>query len=114
MSNDDYFVVVYKLLSYYYTIMRKGLPVRQEEIDAIKLGINQPYLLDVYRNMLSEGYLTGTTVETDGTGTSYLDDINDIRITTKGVEYIVENSMMKKIGKALLQLKIWLPYIINT
>lgn len=112
MASDDYFVVVYKLLSYYYTIMKKGIPVRQEEIDAIKLGINQPYLLDVYRNMLSEGYLTGTTVETDGTGISYLDDINNVRITTKGVEYIVENSIMKKIGNTLSQLKTWLPYII--
>ena len=91
--------------------MRKGLVVDEEEISAYKLGITVPYLMDVYRNLFDDGYLTGSYVRDDYSGDSAINDIQGVRITTKGVEYLQDNSKMKKVYKLLKEAKDWVSII---
>ena len=109
MAKNDYWVVVYKLLSYYYSQMKKGDPVNEEEISAFVLGITQPYLLGIYRNLFDDGFLTGSRVVGDATGRSYIEDFEAVRITTKGIEYLEDNTKMKQVYKILRELKEWIP-----
>lgn len=109
MANSDYWVVVYKLLNYYFQKMKKGEQVEESDINAFVLGIPQPYLLDIYRNLFDDGFLTGSEVTGDQTGRFYVEDISSVRITTKGVEYLEDNSKMKKVYRTLRELKEWIP-----
>ncbi len=109
MAKDDYWVVVYKLLNYYYLKMKRGEPIDEAEIDAHVLGISNPYLLDVYRNLFQDGFLTGLKVTTDGTGRSYVEDFEMVRITTKVVEYLEGNSKMAQVYRVLKEIKDWIP-----
>lgn len=109
MADNDYWVVVYKLLNYYYQKMKKGEPVDENEINAQTLKISVPYLLDVYRNMFDDGYLTGSKVDMEFTGQYAVADISSVRITSKGIEYLEDNSKMKQIYKILKEVKEWLP-----
>lgn len=89
--------------------MKKGEPVDEAEIDAFVLGITQPYLLDIYRNLFDDGFLTGSEIVGDATGRSYIEDFDSVRITTKGVEYLEENKKMKQVYRFLKEIKEWVP-----
>lgn len=109
MAKDDYFVVVFKLLNYFYQKMKAGESINQNDLTPAKLGINLPYLMDIYRNLFEDGYLTGSYVESDYDGLEEIHDLSVVRITTKGVEYLQDNSKMKQVYKTLKELKEWIP-----
>ena len=54
--------------------------------------------------MTDVGYIKGVRVYEDITGETCIDD-EGIRITLKGLEYLQENSMMKRIYKAVKGIK---------
>ena len=51
MAKNDYWVVVYKILNYYFQKMKHGEPADENEINASVLEIPHLYLMDVYRLM---------------------------------------------------------------
>lgn len=109
MSKSDYWVVVFKLLNYYYETMKQGKPNNEDDISAFRLGINEPYLLDIYRNLFDDGYLTGSRIVLDYSNKYYIEDHSSVRITTKGIEYLQDNTKMKQVYKALKEIKEWIP-----
>lgn len=108
MSKTDYWVVVFKLLNYFYEMMKQGKPYSEDDVSAFKLGVNQPYLLDIYRNLFDDGYLTGSSVVVDYSGNAYIEDFSSVRITTKGIEYLQDNTKMKQAYKFLREIKEWI------
>ncbi|WP_394404860.1 YjcQ family protein [Streptococcus sp. 20-1249] len=109
MAKDDYWVVVYKVLTYYFKKMKRGEEVDDNELSANSLGINQPYLMNVYRNLFDDGYLTGSQITGDMSGRFYIENPYVVRITTKGIEYLEDNTKMKQVYKVLKELKEWIP-----
>ncbi|MBS4462489.1 hypothetical protein JXA27_08055 [Aerococcaceae bacterium zg-B36] len=109
MSKSDYWVVVFKLLNYHFQMMKQGKMTNEDDVSASKLGINQPYLLDVYRNLFEDGYLTGARVVIDYSDMPYFEDYSSVRITTKGIEYLQENTKMKQVYNFLKEFKEWIP-----
>lgn len=109
MAKNDYWVIVFKLLTYYYSMMKKGEPINENEISASKFGISIPYLMDIYRNLFDDGYLTGSYVREDYGLPPEINDFESVRITSKGIEYLEDNSRMKKIYATLKELKEWVP-----
>jgi hypothetical protein len=71
MAKDDYWVVVFQILEYFYCKMRAGEKSEEELHSARVLKVNEPYILDIYRNLLDDGYLTGSKVTGDGRGNEY-------------------------------------------
>ena len=106
MSKTDYFVIVYQLLHYYYSKMKKSEQIDQKDISADRLGIGNPYLLDIYYNLFDDGCLTYGEVIMDDENGAY---IKNIRITTKGIEYLQDNTKMKQAYKFLKEVKSWIP-----
>ena len=109
MAKDDYWVVVYKILNYYFEKMKKGEQVDDKVLTALALGITQPYLMDVYRNLFDDGFLTGSQVTGDMAGRIYIENPYVVRITTKGIEYLEDNTKMKQVYKVLKEFKDWIP-----
>ncbi len=64
MSTNDYDVIVFKLLVYYYACLKHTTVFKQSEFDLItkKAGVNEEYLLYVLEMMQDEGLIKGLTL----------------------------------------------------
>ena len=65
--------------------------------------------MDVYRNLFDDGFLTGSRVTGDMFVDVYIENLSLVRITTKGIGYLEDNSKMKQAYKILKEIKDWLP-----
>lgn len=103
MSQDDMHVVMCKIIAYLYSCMKNGTDpdLKQIRHDGA-LGINYRYWAHIMRTLDDRGYITGITVydalESDGV----IVNLNNPMATLEGVEYMKENSAMRKAAKYLL------------
>lgn len=110
MAKNDYFVVVFRILSYLYECFKHGERPNVEMFDADALKINQVYWVDIMLSMLDEGYIKGVSAVPLLGGITGV-KITDLKITPKGIEYLLENSMMQKAKGFLKEVKAILPGI---
>ena len=68
--------------------MNAWMSADENEINASVLEIPHLYLMDVYRNLFDDGFLTGTNVTGDMSGDVYIENLSLVRITTKGIGYL--------------------------
>ena len=89
MAKDDYFVVMYKILAYLYQCLKDGV---KPNIDKAKevVGINKVYWNAVICDCIENGYIR-TPIKFIN-----LEDCRDISVTSKGIEYLEENSHLQK------------------
>ncbi|MBK5077083.1 YjcQ family protein [Lactococcus lactis] len=108
MAKDDFFYISYKILAYLYHAMKKGEKIDPGVFDPQNYRVSYPYLNDILEELKENGYIKGISfIETkDG---KLINGLSDIKITIKGIEYLDENSMMKKAYKTLKELKDWIP-----
>ena len=97
MAKDDYFVIVYQILAYLYQRLKKGEPVEEEALkhESKLFRVNEKYWKYIIINMLNQGYINGITVRKVW-GDVLIEDLGGAQITPAGIEYLCENSMMKK------------------
>lgn len=92
----DNFSIIYKILS----TLEKAMDIEDFDVDLIspeKLKISQ-VRWNRYMEMLSDsGYIKGVELNYSIAGTSV--EYDSIKITLKGLEYLSENSFMKKAYK---------------
>lgn len=106
MAKDDFFRLVYIILKELYECKKQGCRVDADAISAERFGIPESYLLDILYELLKKGYIRGVLMrETKGGGKYAVAGLEDIDITIDGIEYLQENSMMKKVYNALKDLK---------
>ena len=90
----DNFKAIYRILS----TLEKAMDLPEfdvEQISAAALGISEERWTRYLEMMLDVGLVKGVSMQRDITG-HYRVDAEDIRITLKGLEYLQENSFMKK------------------
>ena len=100
----DNFSVIYKILK----TLEKAMDYDEIEIESISadtLGITENRWLAIMEMLISDGLVTGVKI------TNYLSNkrlVNsDMRITLKGLEYLQDNTLMKKahnIAKGIVEL----------
>lgn len=91
----DNFTAVYKILS----ALEKAMDMPEVDITAIgpeTIGVSQERWGRYIEMMLDVGYIKGVSVYQDITGATRVRGSN-VRITLKGLEYLQENSVMKKV-----------------
>lgn len=103
MSRDDYFRLVFKILTELYAALRTGERVDIARISAEALKIPNGYWTDIMANLLDEGYTKGYMIRDYITG-SKIEGIEGIKITPKGIEYLKENNMMLKVLRYLKEI----------
>ena len=116
MARDDYYVIAYQILSYLYQCLKNGreVDVKMLQPDSRLLQVNEMYWQYIIYNLFHEGYIDGVTViEVDNRKTAYIADISDCMITPKGIDYLCENSTMKKAFKYLKEIKEIMPFNID-
>lgn len=102
MAKDDMEVIQYKILSYLYESLKAGHPTALEDVAwKCKLfDITRDYWIVVMRSLIDEGYVTGLKY----IGAKDMEGILEVgkfTITSKGRQYLRENSLMAKIGEKL-------------
>ena len=108
MAKNDYFVIVYRILTYLYEMFKAGEKPNIEMFSPDALGINNGYWTNTMESMLEEGYIKGVTMVPRIGGAPGV-KISDIKITPKGIEYLQENSTMQKAKNFLKEVKDIIP-----
>jgi len=116
MARDDYHAVVYQILSYLYTALKNGKYIEAEKLSGKHLfGINEEYWKYIFYNLHKDGYITGITAEQDCyiNGEIYIiiDNLHNCQITPKGIEYLSDNSFMKKEVEFFKDIKSIAPFV---
>ena len=96
MPRDDYFRIVFKILTELYTTLKAGERISATELTAEALKIPHAYWAEIMHNLLDDGYVKGYAVRRYLSGT-VITGLEDIQITPKGIEYLKENNMMRKV-----------------
>lgn len=89
MIHDDYFVVVYQILSYLYDCLKKGEEPEGSRLTSAYFMIPESYYESIMRNLKEMGYLSeyGFT------------------ITHLGICYLFENPMMEQAYHSLIAIE---------
>lgn len=98
-KNIDNFQMVYKILS----ALEKAMDYPEfdiSQISAQSLGVSEERWSRYIEMMVDVGYIKGVRVFTNVYDALCVED-NGIRITLRGLEYLTENSIMKRTYKAL-------------
>lgn len=100
MAKDDYDVIVFKILTYLYACLKKKINF---DIDTFNKTISfksldEDYFAEILMMMSEDGLIKGYVYKTAWGGNVIpLSDISDIKITSKGIRYLSDNSKMKEI-----------------
>lgn len=110
MAKDDYFVLVYRILTCLYEFFKKGETPDTDIFDADALKINRGYWTNIMESLANEGYITGVSI-VKAIGAPIGIKIHDLKITPKGIEFLQENSTIAKARGFFKTLKETIPGI---
>ncbi|MBQ9081965.1 MAG: YjcQ family protein [Clostridia bacterium] len=94
----DNFKAVYKILS----ALEKAMDLPEFDLTQIgpeKLGVSRERWARYLEMMADVGYIKGISIQQDILGETVV-RVSNIRITLKGLEYLQENTLMRKIYNA--------------
>lgn len=92
MSKDDYFVIVFKVLSYLYKCVKEGVKPSAEKARELA-NCNDVYWEMIFRNLIDDGYIKADVMSV----WSGKQLVQNLCITTKGVEFLENNSTMHSV-----------------
>lgn len=115
MARDDYHVIVYQILAYLYQCLKTGSDVDPEVLKydspLVRAG-NERYWNYIMWNLHTSGMVTGINfVKVDNLATPYPADMSGCMITPAGIEYLCDNSFLKKARQFLKDAKEITPFI---
>ncbi len=90
----DNFKIIYKILR----VLEKAMDVEEfntESLEADNLGISEPRWRKLMKMLVDEGYIDGVRVIQTNAGELII-KLASPSITLKGLEYLNENSLMRK------------------
>lgn len=102
------FTVIYRILK----ILEMAMDLQSfdiQEISAKKLGITDCRWAKILGMLAQNEYIQGIAVSYSLDGVPVIENRN-IRITLCGLEYLHDNSLMKKAAKAAKEVREFLPY----
>lgn len=114
MAKDDYYVIVYQILSYLYQRLKKGEDVdpRQISVKSDFFSINKRYWSYIMVNLYKEGYIDGVIlVEIDNADPTVM-GLERCQITPAGIAFLTENSTIEKAKRFFAEAKDYIvPFI---
>ncbi len=99
MAKDDYFVIVFKILCYLYDCLKHGKTPDMEYLSTenklFPVGVD--YWNYIMVHLVEEGYIDHVQIIAPDGSKPFAVLKESVEITPKGIEYLQENSMMKKV-----------------
>lgn len=112
MSKNDYHVLAYRLLAYLYACLKDGTQPDMEylQYNTKDFPIGEDYWNYLLCSLLESGYIRGAeVVQMPRIPQPRVKVIAALQITPMGIEYLLENSMMKKAVGFLKSIKETVP-----
>ncbi|MDO5776302.1 MAG: YjcQ family protein, partial [Eubacteriales bacterium] len=106
MAKNDYDYIVFKILTYLYTCLKRQNSFDEEVFRnmIITKTVQEGYMIDILRMMEAEGQIEGLTfIKAWGNEYVMVGSLKDVRITSEGVRYVLNNDKMKKIMNSILE-----------
>lgn len=116
MAKNDYYVIAYQILAYLYQSLKNGIDIDTKMLmpNSRLLQVNERYWSYIIYNLSTEGYIDGVDfVPLDNLKIPYIARMDDCMITPKGIEYLCENSSIKKAFRYLKEIKEIVPFNIS-
>lgn len=112
MAKDDYFVIAYKILSYLYACLKscEEVDINYIQHDSKYLDIGESYWAYIIEHLIKDGYIEGISIKRSVNGCIHISNIENTRITPKGIEYLHTESMFEKAKRFLKDAKAIVPY----
>lgn len=112
MARDDYFRLVYIVLKTIEKNMKAGVITSTEEISHEALEIPYVYWASIMEELVRKDLVKGVDIiHGKGTGVPCVPSIRRPELTFEGMEFLQNNSAMKKIQEALKSMKAVIPNI---
>lgn len=113
MARDDYYVIVYQILAYLYTQLKAGDPVDPKLLqhDSKYLNINEVYWLYIMEHLLEDGYIENITLTKVWGNQIIVNNLENCRITPRGIVYLCDNSFIEKAKQFLKDVKAIVPFV---
>lgn len=114
MAKDDYYVIVYRILAYLYACLKVG---EKPNLEYLSYGtetfpIGKDYWEYIMLELIQSNYIKGAVVVPIlGNNIKSVKITNELSITPLGIEYLQDNSTMKKALTFLKTLKETVPGI---
>ena len=99
MAKDDYFFLVCKLLRYLYKCLKNNLRADWSIVapNSKDFPVCEEYFTYILSHLLADGYIEGLVEVRQIGGSIQFKETSGLKITPKGIEYLEENSKMKKV-----------------
>ncbi|WP_311443433.1 YjcQ family protein [Ezakiella coagulans] len=113
MAKDDYFVIAYKILAYLYANLKacEDLDVETIMHNSPYIDIGESYWCYIIEHLLKDGYIEGISIKNGLDGFVYISNLDKIRITPLGIEFLKSESTMQKAKDFLKDIKAMIPMI---
>ena len=108
MANDDYFKIIYVILTELYECKKQNYKVDPEAISPERFKVPGGYLLDILLDLKDEGYIKGVRFIETKTGRC-VTGMENLSVTMRGIEYLQDNSKMKQVYNVLKEIKDLVP-----
>lgn len=105
MAKNDFDFILYKILLYYYGALQRKYRFDEKVFMALfDSSIDCEYLMDVIRMANQDGFLEGLTyAKAWGNQFILLNNLSEAGITREGIQFIKNNSGMRKVTEFLKQ-----------
>ncbi len=106
MAKDDYGVIVFRVLTYLYACLKRVTVFNELHFEKVIIGenTNKEYFIEILKMMSEDGLITGFFyIKPWGAEIIKVSNYNELRVTSKGIEYLTENSKMEKIKNYFLE-----------
>lgn len=110
MSNNDYFTVAYKILSYLKYCYENSVDPDPNILVGATFNVKDKQFYRTLQMLSDDGYVKGVRF-TDTTTGMVVSALFDARITSDGLQYLAENSMMAKAYKIFKEFREWAPFV---
>lgn len=107
MGRDDYFVIICKILAFLYQKLKgKTKKSTEEYIKPLskEFPIEEDYMNYVLSHLIEDGYVENVIVSKAWGGEIINIDISNMMISPKGIEYLTDNTLMKKVIQKIPEL----------
>nr|WP_321314943.1 YjcQ family protein [uncultured Ligilactobacillus sp.] len=98
MAKNDYYVLVYRILTYLYNCLKDDVEVDMTKLTPEWLGINKRYFEYIFDTLSDEGYILNKAYDIDMAGKHLK---SDIMISPTGISFLHENSTIQKVKNSI-------------
>lgn len=110
MSQNDMYVVMYKIIAYIYDCMKRGVEPDDAGWGSRELGIPESYWTSIVEELIEHRFITGVKVNHFLGGQDMVSAFRP-RVTMEGVAFAQENTMMAKAKAFLQDAKAAIPFV---